>query len=390
MVMTRLPTPSGANTPRGSSLPLSPTTDLIADLLQQAPHASDLVFSPMRPPQVLVNYELVTIELPGLPAMIPADTERIAGDILLQSQSGSDRLQAEGACEVAYYVPGLGRFRASIFAQRGSFSISLRVLPHPIRSLAELGLPEQLGEIARLRDGLVFVSGLGGTGRSTTIASLVDAINEARPIQIVTLDNPLEYLHRHKTATLLQRELYRDVPNFASGIRAALRQSAKVIAVGEMNDRETLELALEAAESGQLVIVGMRSANVTRTLERLTGFFALPEQPAFCSRLARSLRYIVAQRLLPQKGEASRLALCEIFIADTNTRGLVERSNYAARVMSDAMRRGAGEGMQCFEDTLDRMIRRGLVDLDAAEHHATDILENPVEPVAPARRSSGN
>lgn len=378
-------TKSAAGTTR-NVLPLPPTNELVAELFRRAPQASDLIFSPMRPPQVMLNDELVPFELPGLPALIPADTERIAGDLVSQNPPAFQRLQSEGSCDLAYYMSNLGRFRVSILAQRGSYSVSLRVLPHPIRNLVALGLPPQLGGIAGLRDGLVFVTGPAGSGKTTTLAALVDAINETRAAPVITIENPIEYLHGHKHATILQRELYRDVSSFAAGLRGTQRHIAQVIALSDLDDRETVELAIEAAESGQLVLAGLRASNITRALERLLEFLDPSGHATMRTRIARNLRYLTSQRLLPRGDGAGRVPLCEILVANPKTRGVVEKAGTGAKTLSYAMRDGESDGMQCFEDALDQLMRSGTVTPEMAKRHAGDILEVLLESRAVAGR----
>jgi twitching motility protein PilT len=299
-------------------------------------------------------------------------------------------LQTEGACELAYYASELGRFRVGIFAQRGSYSVSFRVLPHPVRSLMALGLPPHLGQVVNLHDGLVLVTGPAGAGRSSTLAALVDAINEARATPIVTIENPIEYLHQHKRATVLQREIYRDVPSFGIAMRAALRQFAQVIFVSELREREILDLALEGSETGQLVLAPVRTINATRTLERLLGLVSVAEQPALRARLARNLRLIISQRLLPSRDGTGRVPLCEILIGNSKTRGQLERADFGGKTLSYAMREGRQDGMQCFEDALEGLLRSGIVSEEAAQRYAGDILESPLESAGSPGRSAGD
>jgi twitching motility protein PilT len=389
MALTTLPDPLQTTASRGISLPLSPTNELIAELMNFSAQISDMVFSPMRPPQVMLNGELFPVELPGLPALIPADTERIAGDLLSNSPVALERLRQHGSCEFSFYLADHSRFRISILSQRGSYAVAMRVVLREPPTFSLLGLPRSLAQISAMNSGLVLVTGPSGSGKSTTLAALVHAINEARAIQIITIENPIEYQHQHLRATVLQRELYRDVPDFPTGIRAASRQPAQVLMLSELSDRECLELALEAAQAGKLVLSSMDTPRIVEGLERLHALFSPTEQPFFRARLARSLRCVVSQRLLPQKNGASRAPLCEILFVNAKTRGRIEKADTAGRVLSYAMREGADEGMQCFEDVLTHLIETGQVELETAQKFAGDILAEPLE-AAPTARKSGS
>ena len=269
----------------------------------------------MRPPQIEVNGRLRAVQVPGLPALAPADTARIVRDLLANNPMAEKRLHESGACDLSYFLPNLASFRASILQQRGSYAISMRVISNKVPNLAVLHLPPQLGEVAHLKNGIVLVTGLAGSGKSSTLAALINAINEEKAVEIHTIEDPIEFLHPHKKATVLQREIYRDAPSFHVALQAALRHSASVVFVSEMRDRETVELALEAAESGQLIFSALRTTDVAKTLERILGFFPAVEQQALRVRLARNLRYIVSQRLIPRKDGSGREPICEIFIS---------------------------------------------------------------------------
>ena len=301
-----------------------------------------------------------------------------------QQPSSGKKLQENGACDLAYYLPNLARFRASILRQRGSYAISMRVIPREVPNLETLRLPRHLGEVAHLKNGIVLLTGLAGSGKSSSVAALINAINEERAVEIHTIEDPIEFLHPHKKATILQREVYRDAPSFHVAMQAALRHFASVVFVSEMRDRETVELALEAAESGQLVLSTLRTADVAKTLERILGYFPATEQHALRLRLARNLRYIVSQRLIPRKDGAGREPICEIFISNAKTRGRVEKAEFPGKTLAYAMRECAEEGMQCFDDVLIKLLRSGVLDIEAVREFAGDLLEDPLEPVSRA------
>lgn len=388
--MTSSGSPFGNNPANVASLPLPPTPELIAELLRVSSQITDLVLAPMRPPQIEVNGRLKAVELLGLPALAPADTERIASDLLANNRAAEQRLREDGACDLAYYLPNLARFRASILKQRGSYAVSMRVIPKQVPDLAALHMPPQLGEIANLKNGIVLVTGLAGSGKSSTLAALINAINEERAVQIHTIEDPIEFLHFHKKATILQREIYRDVPSFHVALQAALRHSAGVILVSEMRDQETIELALEAAESGQLVLSTLRTTDVAKTLERILGFFPATEQQALRVRLSRNLRHIVSQRLIPRRDGSGREPICEIFISNAKTRGRVEKAEFSERTLAYAMRECANEGMQCFHDALMPLLHAGVLDLQTVREFAGDLLEDPLEPIERAASMKPN
>ena len=229
-----------------------PTANIIASMLRASPKISDLIFSPGRAPQVEIGGQLAQLKIPGVGVLSAPDTQRIATDLIGQNQHAIDTLKAEGSCDLSYSLAKLSRFRVNIFTQRGSCAIVMRVIANNVPSFKDLNLPAQLAEAAELRPGIVLVTGPTGSGKSSTLAALVDKINEDRACHIITIEDPIEFLHSHKKATVHQRELHTDAPSFALALRAALRQAPKLILVGEMRDRETIEVALEAAETGHL------------------------------------------------------------------------------------------------------------------------------------------
>jgi twitching motility protein PilT len=365
-----------------ASVPPLSTPELLSEMLRMSEQANDLLLIPMRPPQVEVAGRLIALTLPDLPTLIPEDTARIASDLLKNRPSAREKLHSEGACDISHFVPGLGRFRVSIFSQRGSIAIVMRVVPQEVPSLGSLGLPARLTEIAKLRSGLHLVTGPAGSGKTSTLAALVDRINEERPVQILTIENPIEFLHLHKEATVIQRELNRDVPSFAIALRAALRYSPRVIACSELRDEETFTLALEAAESGRVVLACLPTPNATRTLEYISGLYPPSEQQAIRMRLAKNLRWIISQRLIEKRDGAGRVAVFEIFKSIPRNRGILEKTDLSGKVLAYAMREGAAEGMQNFQDEIERLIQTGVISREAAVDSASDVLEDPIEPAA--------
>ena len=217
------------------------TNVLLTAMLRATEHVSDLIFSPGRPPQVEVHGQLLSVQAPGLNLLTADDTRRIAADLIGNNKQAITILREQGSCDVSYGLPGVARFRVNAFIQRGSCAVIMRVIPTMIPTFASLGLPDQLQEISTLRDGIVLVTGARGSGKSSTLATLLDDINQKQTCHIITIEDPIEFLHNHKRATIHQRELHSDTPSVAMAMRAALRQAPRVILVGEMRDRDTME-----------------------------------------------------------------------------------------------------------------------------------------------------
>ena len=341
-------------------------------MLRGAEKVSDLIFSPGRPPLVERDGRLVPVFVPGLPRLTADHTQRIAADLIGQNQHALTTLREQGACDVSYALPGTARFRVNVFMQRGSCAIVMRVIPSAIPSFEALNLPQQLADVVDLRTGLVLVSGPTGSGKSSTLAAIIDQINQKHSYHIVTIEDPIEFLHPHKNCAVHQRELHSDTPSFALALRAALRQSPKVILVGEMRDKETMEIALEAAETGHLVLSTLHTIDASKTVERIAGVFPLAEQPIIRSRLAKSFRYIISQRLVPRKQGTGRVAVIEILKATLRTREYVERGEAEGKTLLDAMRDGSTEGMQYFDGEIEKLIREGIVDFETGLSYATN------------------
>ncbi|HVO56061.1 MAG TPA: PilT/PilU family type 4a pilus ATPase [Dongiaceae bacterium] len=345
---------------------------LITAMLRSGEHISDLIFSPGRAPQVEVSGQLVELKFKGLECLKPQDTRAIAGELMAGNEVPKRKLEQEGSADLSYGISGVGRFRVNIFRQRGSVAIVMRVIPDNIPSFADLKLPKTLQEIPELRNGIVLVTGPTGSGKSSTLAAVLDRMNEEKAYHILTIEDPIEFLHRHKKATIHQRELHSDTPTFALALRAALRQAPKVILVGEMRDRETIEIALEASETGHLVLSTLHTIDAAKTVERIVGVFPLADQQGIRTRLAKAFRFIVSQRLLPKKEGGGRVAAVEILKSTMRTREYVEKGESEGKSLLDAMRDGTTEGMQHFDGELERMIRAGMVDFETAMGFATN------------------
>src|SRR5690349_2997901 len=242
------------------------TPALLTAMLRAAEKISDLIFSPGRPPQVQVYGQLIPVQVPGLNVLGPDDTRHIAVDLIGDNKQAITTLREQGACDISYGLPGLARFRVNVFIQRGSCAVVMRVIPTAVPDFAGLCLPSSLGEIANLRDGIVLVTGARGSGKSSTLAALLDRINQQHTCHIITIEDPIEFLHNHKRSTIHQRELHSDAPNFAMALRAALRQAPRVILIGELRERETMEMALEAAETGHLIFSSLNTPDTGKSI----------------------------------------------------------------------------------------------------------------------------
>jgi twitching motility protein PilT len=358
--------PAPARAPAPSSVS---TSALLSVMLRSAPKISDLFFSPGKPPIVEVNGHLLSI---GSRALTPDDTRQIAAELIANNKHALDNLREHGSCDVSYSLAGASRFRVNVFMQRGTCVIVMRVIPGKIPSFEELNLPAELQNIAGLRNGIVLVTGPTGSGKSSTLAAIIDLINKLHSYHILTIEDPIEFLHSHQNCIVHQRELHSDTTSFALALRAALRQAPKVILVGEMRDRETIEIAMEAAETGHLVMSTLHTIDASKTVERIAGVFPLAEQHVIRNRLGKSFRYIVSQRLIPRKDQGGRVAALEILKSTLRTREYVEKGEIEGKTLLDAMRVGTTEGMQHFDGEIEKLIRTSTIDFETGMVYATN------------------
>ena len=334
---------------------------VLQQMLGVSEKVSDLIFSLGRPPQIELVSKLQGVPIPGLEKLSPAQTASIAKLIIGNHQGAAETLEKSGSADVSFSAPGLCRFRVNIFKQRGTHAIVMRVIPTRPPNFEDFDLPSQFREIAELKNGIVLITGPTGSGKSSTLAAVIDLINQTKFYHIVTIEDPIEFLHTHKNSTIHQRELHSDTPNFAVALRAALRQAPKVILVGEMRDRETMEVALEAAETGHLVLSTLHTIDAAKTVERIIGVFPKNEERSIRLRLSQSFRYIISQRLLPRGDGSGRVAAFEILKATSRTREYVDRGETEGKSLRDAMEQGATEGMQTFDGEIEKLFRAGVV-----------------------------
>lgn len=345
---------------------------IIEQMLLISDNVSDLNFSANQKPQVEINGVLYPTSPIGMGKLTTFQTEMIAMSLLRDNPDAANHLWKYRTADLSYALPGKCRFRVNIFQQRNSYSIVMRVIPHQIPDFDSLRLPKTLEDIAEIRNGIVLLTGPTGSGKSSTLAAIIDRINEIKAYHIVTIEDPIEFLHNHKKSTINQREVGADTKDFASALRAALRQAPKVILVGEMRDLETAEIALEAAETGHLVLSTLHTIDASKTIDRIVGLYPKNEERIIRTRLAQTFRYIVSQRLIPRADGKGRMAAVEILKSNPRTREYIEKGESEGKSLLDAIRDGEIDGMQDFDSVIRDMIDRGDVTMEDGLSFATN------------------
>jgi twitching motility protein PilT len=345
---------------------------LIERMLLVSDKISDLNFSVGQHPQVEINGKLTPVQPLGLQKLSAYQTEIIAMTLLQDSPEAAEQLVKTGTADLSYSLPSRARFRVNIFQQRGVYSIVMRVIPSDIPTLSSLGLPPQLADVAELRNGLVLLTGPTGSGKTSTLAAIVDIINERKHYHVVAIEDPIEYLHTHKNSTINQREVGHDTKDFPSALRVALRQAPKVILIGEMRDLETTEIALEAAETGHLVLSTLHTIDASKTIDRIIGLYPKNEEAVIRTRLAQTFRYIISQRLIPRADFRGRVAAVEILRSTPRTREYIENGEAEGKSLVDAMRDGKLDGMQDFDSIIREFIERRIVTMEDGLSFATN------------------
>ncbi len=322
--------------------------------------ASDLHITAGLPPQMRVNGDLRTMD--GYEKLGPEGTETLLYRILgsrLQSTLENDR-----QVDFSYALPGVARFRVNSYFQRESLSAAFRVIPDEIVPVEELGLPESIASFAKLPRGLVLVTGATGSGKSTTLASLIDLINRTRPCHIITIEDPVEFVHQHRTAMINQREVGTDAAGFSEALRGALRQDPDVILLGEMRDLETIAIALTAAETGHLVFGTLHTQDAPSSVDRLIDVFPSAQQSQIRTQIAGTLRGVVSQTLLPRVDRAGRVAAVEVMIPDSAVSNLIRQAKLEQ--VYSLIQTGSNKGMQTLEQSLADLVSRRIVAPESA------------------------
>ncbi len=344
---------------------------ILTKMLDSYDNVSDLNFTVGKSLQVESSGELVRVDtIPDFRELTPFQTEILALNLINNDRRLTEMLLRTGSCDLSYALPGKARFRVNIFSQSGNYSIVLRKLESRIPTITEMNLPKSFFKIAKELNGIVLVTGATGSGKSTSLAAVLDQINENRSVHVVTLEDPIEYQHPHKKSTFNQRELGSDFDTYANGLRAALRQAPKVILVGEMRDRESVEIALTAAETGHLVLTTLHTVDAGQTINRVLGMFQSEEENQMRIRMADTLRWIVCQRLLPRIG-GGRVATFEILCTNLRVKDAILHGEAEGKTYHDIMDAGVHLGMMTFDRHIIGLYEQGLITQETALAYAS-------------------
>ena len=360
---------------------------ILTRMLDAHSNVSDLNFTVGKPLQVESSGQLVPVDIePSIRELTPFQTETVAMNLINQDHRLTERLLVDGSCDLSYQLAGKARFRINVFSQSHNYSVVLRKLETKIPTIKEMTLPESFHKISKELNGLVFVTGATGSGKSTSLAAILNEINEEKSVHVVTLEDPIEYQHPHKKSTFNQRELGSDFDAYANGLRAALRQAPKVILVGEMRDRETVEIGLTAAETGHLVLTTLHTVDAGQTVNRILGMFNTEEQYQVRIRLADTLRWVVAQRLLPRVG-GGRVAAFEIMSTGLRVKDSILNGESEGKTFYEIMQAGAAFGMTTFDENIIGLYEKGLVTHETAVSYASrrGIVNRGIDAVKSAR-----
>ena len=345
---------------------------ILTTMLETFGNVSDLNLTVGKPPQVESSGQLtpVPFDKASLAELTPFQTEIFALNLINSDRRLSEVLIKEGSCDLSYSLPGKARFRVNVFSQRGSYSIVLRRLSTRIPTIADLNVPTTLEQIAEEKNGLVLVTGATGSGKSTTLAAVLRLLNETKAVHILTLEDPVEFAHPHIKATFNQREMGIDFDTFATGLRAALRQAPKVILVGEMRDRETVEIGMSAAETGHLVLSTLHTIDAGQTINRIVGMFEQEEEKQIRTRLADTVRWVVSQRLLPKVG-GGRVAVIEIMKSNLRVKDSIINGESEGKTFYEIIDAGDAYGMQTFDRAIINLYKDGLITEETARAYAS-------------------
>src|SRR5690349_8679743 len=345
--------------------------DLLTTMLDSHDNVSDLNITVDRPLQVESAGELIGVAVdPTIDSLTPFQTEVCALHLLHHDRRLSEHLLRQGSCDSSYSLPGKARFRVNIFSQRGSFSIVLRKLETKIPTIEELKLPEAFKKMPGEKNGLILITGATGSGKTTSLAALLNEINGTKSVHVVTLEDPVEYVHPNRKSTFNQRELGLDYDNFANGLRAALRQAPKIILVGEMRDRETAELALKASETGHLVLSTLHTVNAGQAINRVVGMFDKDEEKQIRQRLGDTVRWVVGQRLVPKVG-GGRWAVHDILANTIRSNELIVQGEQEGKTFYEIQEVGEPFGMMTFDQSLLHSYEAGIITEDTAVNYST-------------------
>ncbi len=360
---------------------------LLTQMLDSHENISDLNITVGKPLQVESSGQLLTVETdPSFPVLTPFQAEMFALNLIGHDRRLTDHLIQHGSCDLSYDLPGKARFRVNIFSQRGNYSVIMRKMESRIPTIQDFNLPEAFDRIAREKNGIVLVTGATGSGKSTSLAAVLNEINNSQSIHVVTLEDPVEFSHPHRMATFNQRELGADFDTFANGLRAALRQAPKVILVGEMRDRETVEIGLAAAETGHLVLTTLHTVDAGTTINRILGMFSTEEENQVRVRLADTLRWIVCQRLLPKVG-GGRVAAFEAMSTSLRVKDVILNGESEGKTFYEIIETGKAFGMITFDEYIVNLYEEGLITEETAKAYASNksIVSRGIDAVKSAK-----
>ncbi|MBT5027566.1 MAG: PilT/PilU family type 4a pilus ATPase [Nitrospinaceae bacterium] len=344
---------------------------ILTTMLEAFGNISDLNITVGKPCQVETSGQLTGVPMqPPIEKLTPFQAEIFAMNLINSDRRLTEILIEQGSCDCSYFLVGKARFRVNIFSQRGNYSTVLRKLETRIPSIEDLKLPGQFAKAAEEKNGLILVTGATGSGKSTTLAALLNKMNEEKSMHIITLEDPVEFVHPHKKATFNQRELGSDYDAFSSGLRAALRQAPKVILVGEMRDRETVEIGLSAAETGHLVMSTLHTVDAGQTINRIVGMFSQEEEQQIRIRLADTIRWIICQRLLPKVG-GGRVALLEIMSSNMRVKDTIINGESEGKTYYEIITNGDAYGMWTFDQHIMKIYEEGLITEETALAYAS-------------------
>jgi twitching motility protein PilT len=339
---------------------------LLTAMLESGEGVSDCLFINGKPPLVEHYGKLhaLPMEEPGA-TLQSAHLDAMAALLIADSERLQTDLATTGSCDTSYALPGLARFRVNIYRQNGGTGIVMRKLQSQVPTIESLGLPPIFSEMVKEKNGIIFVTGSTGSGKTTTQAAMLNELNQNQEVHVVTLEDPIEFVHPHAKAVFSQREMGKDFPDFATGLRAALRQAPKVILIGEIRDRETMEIALTASETGHLVFCTLHTINAGQTVNRILGLFTTDEEKQVRERLADTLRFIVSQRLV-NKVEGGRLLVTEIMGSSLRTRETLLYGEAENRTFQEIIEAGSTLGWHSFDQSLMRAFEEDLISEETA------------------------
>jgi len=344
---------------------------ILTRMLDAYGNVSDLNITAGKPFQVETFGELIRVDIdPQFDELTPFQTEIFALNLVNQDRRLSETLLAEGSCDLSYELPGKARFRVNVFSQRNNYSTVLRKLETKIPTIEEMDLPEPFHRVAEEKNGIVLVTGATGTGKSTSLAAVLNEVNEQKSVHVVTLEDPVEFQHSHKKATFNQREMGNDFDSFGGGLRAALRQAPKVILVGEMRDRETVEIGLSAADTGHLVLTTLHTVDAGQTINRILGMFSTEEENQIRIRLADTVRWIICQRLLPKEG-GGRVAAFEIMGTNLRVKDAILHGEADGKTFYEIIEASSAYGWTTFDRFIIGLYKKGMISEETALAYAT-------------------